>query len=553
MNSKENNFVKKIKIKITNILAFINKKKNNSGKVSKVVNHRLASLKKYKFKKVKVSILAIICVVLFIISTVNVMSLLVSLMEQQQNNVYYYEDGMKFLEIENGFITEKLIVESGDVLPSISDYFSDDYEIRSDATISYFSGKNGISIESFTYEKDGVIYVRGIQELDVVIKNGKEYNTKLIVRDTTEPYVTLQDLTISEGEYVDPTSFVSLYIDNSQIQEHTAYYPDSIDFSKSGTYDLKVKVCDLSNNCVEGVSKLTIVKEASTSGPSTNNGNNKNETTSSDKNNSSKPSSGSGSSSNSGGSSSSSGSSGGSSSGNSGGSSGGGSSGSIGSNEPNEPAPPRVFVETVVESNAIYKYDDHYGARMNYYAAKVTFNVYSDGYKEVINISGATYTKYDPSGYVINFPAIKKEAINYMQNNSEAINNVTSLFLSSTNEVRSERKVGTLTLNSDLCKIAQIRAMEIAYSGKTVDSQNYHIRPDGSRFSTIFNDYGYKASLTGENFARGAIGISNYTAFESLKDSTSHYQNMIYPNYKKIGIGKFSFNGYTIWVQIFSN
>lgn len=168
-------------------------------------------------KKKKTTVIAILVFFVFVVSVFSLLSSLTTLVAKQESKIYYIDDqGIKFLEIENGFITEKLVVESGDSLPTIQDYFSENYEIQSDATISYFDGKNGISIESFTFEKEGNVYVRGIREIDVVIQNGKEYSTKLIIKDTKDPYVTLQDLTITEGESIDPESFVSLYVDEDR-------------------------------------------------------------------------------------------------------------------------------------------------------------------------------------------------------------------------------------------------------------------------------------------------------------------------------------------------
>lgn len=489
-------------------------------------------------KKKKTAILAILVFIVFVISMVSLCTHLGSFVEKHESKMYYVDDqGIKYLEIDNGFITEKLIVESGDILPTIQDYFSENYEIQKDATISYFEGKNGISIESFTFEKEGNVYVRGIREIDVVIHNGKEYATKLIIKDTKDPYVTLQDLTITEGESLDPESFVSLYVDDSQIQEHTSYFPESINYSTAGVYDVTIKVCDLGNNCVEGVSKLTVRKGEASSANSS--GNNKNQTS---------PSKGSSSGSGSGSSSSSKPSS----SGSSGSSSSGNSSHTQTPSQGNSTPAPRVFVKTVTEENGIYKYDDHYGARLNYYAYSVTYNLYSDGYKEVTNIQGHTYTLYDPKGYVGNFTALKKEALTYISNNS-SVNNAASYFLTATNKKRAEKGVSALVLNDDLNKIAQIRAMEIAYSQIGTDSKGNHIRPDGSSFSTIFTAYGYKATIKGENFVSGGTTISNYDAFTSLVGSSSHLANMVNGNYTKMGVGKFNFNGKIYWVQLFSN
>ena len=549
MDSKKNNFINKIKAKVANMkVKRLQKKaaKNNVPKVSfsTKMKSKFANLKNFSWsnfinyifnsKRFKTNTLSLLVIVIFLVTTINVLTMILGLIGGHQSTRYYIEDNIKYLEIENGYITEKLIVESGDELPNISDYFSEDYEIREDATISYYSGKDGISIESFTYEKDDIKYVRGFQEIDVIINNGKEYTTKLEIRDTTEPYVILQDLTISEGESIEAKSFVSLYNDNSQITEYNAYYPDSINFSVAGVYDVKIKVCDYSNNCVEGISKLTVTKGSNDSNIVSND--NKNETTSSGgkkpgNSSSSKPSGGS--------------------------SSGGGSSssGSSGNNKPSKPdddTPARVFVKTVVEKNAIYKFDDYYGARMNYYAREVTYNLYSDGYKEVVNYKTPYDSVYDSSGYVGNIDGLNNEATQYISTHSSALSSVQNLFLEETNKQREKANVSNLSLDKNLSKIALIRAMELAYSQSPGTNGTQHIRPDGRRFDTIYTEYGYKTNTRGENFVDGIYSISNYTAFQSFVKSSGHLKNMTNPVFKKMGVGKFTFQQRTYWVQLFA-
>ena len=549
MDSKKNNFINKIKAKVANMkVKRLQKKaaKNNVPKVSfsTKMKSKFANLKNFSWanfinyifnsKRFKTNTLSLLVIVIFLVTTINVLTMILGLIGGHQSTRYYIEDNIKYLEIENGYITEKLIVESGDELPNISDYFSEDYEIREDATISYYSGKDGISIESFTYEKDDIKYVRGFQEIDVIINNGKEYTTKLEIRDTTEPYVILQDLTISEGESIEAKSFVSLYNDNSQITEYNAYYPDSINFSVAGVYDVKIKVCDYSNNCVEGISKLTVTKGSNDSNIVSND--NKNETTSSGgkkpgNSSSSKPSGGS--------------------------SSGGGSSssGSSGNNKPSKPdddTPARVFVKTVVEKNAIYKFDDYYGARMNYYAREVTYNLYSDGYKEVVNYKTPYDSVYDSSGYVGNIDGLNNEATQYISTHSSTLSSVQNLFLQETNKQREKANVSNLSLDKNLSKIALIRAMELAYSQSPGTNGTQHIRPDGRRFDTIYTEYGYKTNTRGENFVDGIYSISNYTAFQSFVKSYGQLKNMTNPVFKKMGVGKFTFQQRTYWVQLFA-
>jgi uncharacterized protein YkwD len=88
--------------------------------------------------------------------------------------------------------------------------------------------------------------------------------------------------------------------------------------------------------------------------------------------------------------------------------------------------------------------------------------------------------------------------------------------------------------------------MEMAYSGKFS-----HTRPDGREWSTLWTDYSGSIPggvVIGENLAYNYS--SDEAACEGWRNSQGHYENMINPIFTKIGIGKFTFNGKTYWVQL---
>lgn len=485
--------------------------------------------------------------ILFFVVSIAVISIgLNSIFGRQESKLRYkIEDGIKYLEIENGFIKEKLIIESGETLPNIRDYFDDNYDVLDTATISYFKDKEGISLGDFTYEIDNDIFVRGTGEISVIINNGKEYETKLIINDTIVPDVALDDVTISEGEKVDAKDFVAIYDDNSQLEQYSAEFVNAKNYSKAGIYDVKINICDGSNNCIEHTATLTVKKieedKTKPDGGTISKPNNSGS--------SSKPSGGGSSSKPSG--------SGGTttkppSSGSSGGSSGSGSSsgGSSGGTTPS-----RVYVKTITEKNAVYKLKKtEFNTTYRYYAENVTFDVYSDGYKKVKAYSGNTWLTYDPKEYKGNMAALKKEANSYIALDPTQIENTRYIFLKNSNEVRAKYGRKALVLDDELCKVAQVRAIEIAFSQKVInESTHKHIRPDNRSFSTIFDDYGYKFSsgthTMGENFAAGQP--SDKRAIDDLIASKGHRDNIINENFTKMGVARFNFLGRSYWIQLF--
>lgn len=172
---------------------------------------------------------------------------------------YIEENGMKYISIKDGYIAEELKVQAGALLPSLTDYFNESYELGSDATVSYREGEETLELADFTYVKDDVTYVRGVKNLTALIKNNnEEYESKLVIEDTQKPTILLQGVTITEGEAIDANRFVAIFVDNSQISDFTATIVGTDQYVKIGTYDVRVNVCDMANNCVVDSTKLTI-------------------------------------------------------------------------------------------------------------------------------------------------------------------------------------------------------------------------------------------------------------------------------------------------------
>ncbi len=116
-----------------------------------------------------------------------------------------------------------------------------------------------------------------------------------------------------------------------------------------------------------------------------------------------------------------------------------------------------------------------------------------------------------------------------------------------TNEMRAEKGLAPLVLNSTLTDQACARAEEIAWSGK-----HSHTRPNGSYFSTIFKENGFEQGKVAEN-----IGWNYPTPAkicQAWKNSEGHYANIISKDYVSIGIGvapDCDKDGTLVWVQHF--
>lgn len=162
---------------------------------------------------------------------------------------------------KSGFkVKDELVVESGDKLPAGEDYF--EKKAPKNIEIEYY--RKGVLVSeqnsSFYYKKGSAKITRGTYTFDVELKgdDGITYHSKIVVKDETKPKVIVQDVTVDSYTKYDVSDFIKSYSDNSGDEEYVTEFISDIK-KDPGTYKMKFKVCDKSENCVEEEANLEIV------------------------------------------------------------------------------------------------------------------------------------------------------------------------------------------------------------------------------------------------------------------------------------------------------
>ncbi len=108
--------------------------------------------------------------------------------------------------------------------------------------------------------------------------------------------------------------------------------------------------------------------------------------------------------------------------------------------------------------------------------------------------------------------------------------------LTALNALRSSQGLPTLVRDSALDRKASAQAVRMARQETIFHSSDLKLGvPDGW-------------SVIGENVG---VGGSIATIQEALKNSPSHYENMVDPRYRKVGVGAVERNGRIYLVQVF--
>jgi hypothetical protein len=157
------------------------------------------------------------------------------------------EDKVEKVEENKIVLNEEYIFELGDEFPVISDF------VDVDAIMKILFDGNEINSN---FDKIGN-YELIIEYEDI------EYKSTIVVKDTKVPVLLLNPLTIKVGDTYDINKFVKSIEDYS---EYEVFYTDEkmSNYKNVGTYDIEIKVVDLSGNEVVEKTTLIIEKKAST-------------------------------------------------------------------------------------------------------------------------------------------------------------------------------------------------------------------------------------------------------------------------------------------------
>ncbi|TAH65034.1 MAG: hypothetical protein EWM47_11620 [Anaerolineaceae bacterium] len=109
---------------------------------------------------------------------------------------------------------------------------------------------------------------------------------------------------------------------------------------------------------------------------------------------------------------------------------------------------------------------------------------------------------------------------------------------------RSKAGLSALTTNATLKAAADKRAQETKVSFS-------HTRPNGSKFSTVLQEYGISYRTAGENIAYGQR--SPQEVVNGWMNSPRHRANILNGSFGKIGIGVYQSGGVIYWSQLFTN
>lgn len=178
------------------------------------------------------------------------------------------------------------------------------------------------------------------------------------------------------------------------------------------------------------------------------------------------------------------------------------------------------------------------------YCSRATTTTYiklEDGNEEVYDEDVTeVYTRI---GYSASYEDLLPAAEENKKKYKSEINDVLDII----NGYREEGGLKPLVLDDKLTTVACARAEELAWSGKFS-----HYRPDSRFFSSILKDAGITKGSAGENIARRFLTPDDVCA--AWKDSETHYENIMNPDFTRIGIGVAAdpdSEGKLCWSQLF--
>ena len=175
--------------------------------------------------------------------------------------------------------------------------------------------------------------------------------------------------------------------------------------------------------------------------------------------------------------------------------------------------------------------------------AFVLADVNADG---KVNATDALFILQYSTGTLKKFPADK----DYTASSLPLVNDQTFLNAakSAINAERRKAGVAEMSIDYTMCKLAGIRVAEAA------ENQS-HTRPNGSKYNTVYADYGIKKpKATGENIAwatkfDSAQDVINYW----MKSDMGHREVMLNGKYTRFGIAMIRSNGKDYAVLMLAN
>ncbi|MGY3778990.1 bacterial Ig-like domain-containing protein [Isobaculum melis] len=212
---------------------------------------------------------------------------------------------------------------------------------------------------------------------------------------------------------------------------------------------------------------------------------------------------------------------------------------------------PKVDLSDVVVKNSTIEFGTAWQAGDNFVSAKDENGV-AIGVDKV-TVTGTVNTNL-PGTYQVSYTVGKVTKTAQIIVNPKAAYqpNVVAIqdkIVTLVNGLRAEVGQPTLTQNTALTNGATIRTNELI-------SLFSHTRPSGAEWGTILGEVNYSYTAAAENIAWSSRAADSDDAiamqlFTQWKESPGHYDNMIHPKMKEIGIGVTIHNGEVFGTQLF--
>ena len=119
-----------------------------------------------------------------------------------------------------------------------------------------------------------------------------------------------------------------------------------------------------------------------------------------------------------------------------------------------------------------------------------------------------------------------------------AVGGLENAMMDEINSCRAAEGLGELGKNSWLCAIASARAYEASLSWS-------HTRPNGTYYTSVFEDYGFGCGASAENLIYTSGGEDAAALVARWMESEGNRNNLMNPGFYTIGIGAYYANGFT--------